>query len=59
MISRRLIDRNISPIEIRSANVELSEAFEKWRMRDLSGESVKYIFVDGVNFRILRLYLFL
>jgi len=59
MISRRLIDRKISPTEISSANVELSEAVEKWRMRDLSGESVKYIFVDGVNFRILRLYLFL
>ena len=26
------------------------EAVEKWRNRDLSGESVKYLFVDGVNF---------
>lgn len=52
MISRRLIGRKISPTEISSANVELSEAVEKWRMRDLSGECVKYIFVDGVNFRM-------
>ena len=26
------------------------EAVEKWRTRDLSGESIKYIFLDGVNF---------
>lgn len=25
---------------------------EKWRRRDLSAESVKYIFVDGVNFHM-------
>ena len=52
MISRRLIGRKISPTEISSANVELSEAVEKWRMRDLSRERIKYIFVDGVNFRM-------
>ena len=52
MLSRRLIGRKISPTEISSANVELSEAVERWRMRDLSKERVKYIFVDGVNFRM-------
>lgn len=50
MISRRLIGRKISPAEISSANEELSEAVERWRMRDLSNERVRYIFVDGVNF---------
>ncbi len=49
MISHRFIGRKISPIEIRSANVELSEAVEKWHMRDLARERVKYIFIDGVT----------
>ncbi len=52
MISRRLIGRRISPSEISSVNVELSEAVERWRMRDLSSKAIKYIFVDGVNFRM-------
>jgi len=52
MISERLIGRHLSHTEISSANGELSEAVEKWRRRDLSGEAVKYIFVDGVNFHM-------
>ena len=50
MISERLIGRKISPTEISSVNVELSEAVERWRQRDLSCELVKYLFVDGVHF---------
>jgi len=50
MISERLIGRKISPTEISSVNVKLSEAVEKWRLRDLSKEAVQYLFVDGVNF---------
>jgi len=52
MISKRLIGRRISHTEISSANADLTEAVEKWRMRDLSKESIKYLFVDGVNFRM-------
>jgi len=52
MISRRLIGRRISHTEISHANTELTEAVEKWRMRDLSQEPIKYLFVDGVNFRM-------
>jgi len=52
MISKRLIGRKISHTEISSANTDLTEAVEKWRMRDLSKEAIKYIFVDGVNFRM-------
>lgn len=52
MISQRLIGRKISPTQISNANKELIEAVEKWRNRDLSGDSVKYIFVDGVNFEM-------
>ena len=43
---------SISSTEISHANVELSAAVERWRMRDLSQEQVKYIFMDGVNFHM-------
>lgn len=50
MMSERLIGRKVSPTEVSNANKELIEAVEKWRTRDLSGEPIKYIFLDGVNF---------
>lgn len=55
MISRRLVGRAISSTEISQASTELSAAVERWRMRDLSREQIKYIFVDGVNFH-MRIY---
>jgi len=50
MMSERLIGRKVSATEVSNANKELIEAVEKWRTRDLSGEPIKYIFLDGVNF---------
>jgi putative transposase len=50
MISHRLIGRSISHAEVSSANADLTEAVEKWRTRDLSHESITYLFVDGVSF---------
>lgn len=50
MISIRLIGRKISPSEVSNANKELIEAIEKWRTRDLSHLSIKYLYVDGVCF---------
>ena len=50
MISKKLIGRRISAGEISNVNKELTEAAEKWRTRNLSEESIKYIFVDGVCF---------
>lgn len=50
MISFRLMGRRISHTGISSVNIALTEAVEQWRMRDLSGESIKYLFIDGVNF---------
>jgi len=50
MISTHLLGRKISPAEISNTTRELSEAVEKWRARDLSRESIRYLFVDGVNF---------
>ena len=50
MLSERLLGRKISPSEVSEANKELTGAVEKWRLRDLSEEMIKYLFVDGVNF---------
>jgi len=50
MISKRLVGRSISATEISNATKELSEAVEAWRLRDLSGERIKYLYLDGVNF---------
>jgi putative transposase len=52
LLSKRLIGRSISPTEISNANKELTESVEKWRTRDLSRERIKYMFVDGVIFRM-------
>lgn len=50
LISKRLIGRSISPTEISNATKELSDAVEQWRLRDLSEEPIKYLYMDGVNF---------
>ena len=50
LMSERLIGRKISSTQVSKASKELSHAVEAWRQRDLSGESFKYLFVDGVTF---------
>jgi putative transposase len=52
MISKKLIGRRVSAQEVSNANHHLIEAVEQWRNRDLSEEAIKYLFVDGVNFRM-------
>jgi putative transposase len=52
LISGRLIGRSISHEEVSRANRELTEAIEHWRRRDLSREPVKYLFLDGVTFKM-------
>jgi putative transposase len=52
MLSKRLIGREISHEEVSKANGELTGSVEKWRRRDLSQEKIKYIFVDGVIFKM-------
>ena len=49
-IIQRLIGRKISPTEVSNANKELIDALEDWRTRDLSADSIKYLFLDSVNF---------
>src|SRR5512139_3715635 len=50
LLSKRLIGRKLSHEEVSAANRELAEAIERWRSRDLSGEKITYIYVDGVTF---------
>jgi putative transposase len=50
LMSERLIGRKLSASEVSKASKELTQSVEAWRERDLSGESIKYIFVDGVVF---------
>ena len=54
MISTRLIGRKISPAEVSNANKGLIDAVEKWTTRDLSEETIKYVFLDGVTFDMRR-----
>jgi len=49
LITKRLVGRRLSHGEVSKATGELTAGIEKWRNRDLSSESFKYIFVDGVN----------
>ena len=52
LISRKLIGRNLSHSEVSKANLELTEAVEKWRCRPLNLEKYKYLFIDGTNFKM-------
>ena len=52
LFSKRLIGRSISHTEISLANRELQAAAETWRERDLSEERYKYLFIDGVHFKM-------
>jgi putative transposase len=50
MISKKLVGRKLSATEVSEANSQLIEAIERWRNRDLSEESLKYMYLDGVCF---------
>lgn len=52
MISKRLLGRKISAGEVSRVSKQLVDAVEKWRTRNLSEEKVKYLFIDGVNFKM-------
>lgn len=52
LLSKRLIGRSLSPTEVSNTTTELKQAVETWRTRDLSEEKIKYLFCDGVNFRM-------
>jgi putative transposase len=50
LLSRTLVGRSISHEEVSRASRELTEAVERWRMRDLSSEAIEYLYIDGVHF---------
>ena len=52
LLSKRLIGRALSHAEVSNATTDLKQAVETWRTRDLSKERIKYLFLDGVNFRM-------
>jgi putative transposase len=52
MISEKLLGRKISAGEVSRVSKQLVDSVEQWRMRDLSGERIKYLFIDGVNFKM-------
>ena len=54
MISTRLIGRKISPTEVSNANRGLIDVVEKRTTRNLSEETIKYVFLDGVTFDMRR-----
>jgi putative transposase len=52
LLTKRLIGRSLSATEVSNASAELKQSVEAWRTRDLSRERFKYLFVDGVTFRM-------
>jgi len=50
MMSERLIGRRISSGEVSKVSKELTRSVEAWRERDLSGDKIKYLYIDGTNF---------
>jgi len=52
LLTKRLIGRSLSATEVSNASTELKQSAETWRNRDLSRERIKYLFIDGVNFRM-------
>jgi putative transposase len=52
MISKHLLGRKISAGEVSRCSRELVDAIENWRNRDLSLTRYKYLFCDGVNFKM-------
>jgi len=52
LLTKRLIGRSLSATEVSNATTELKQSIDTWRNRDLSQEKIKYLFIDGVNFRM-------
>jgi putative transposase len=54
-LSSSLLGRSIFHEEVSQANRDLGKAVGQWRERNLPKESIKYLFMDGVNFSMLQL----
>jgi len=52
MFSSQLLGRKISAAEVSNVNKEINAAIETWRTRPLNDLRIKYMIVDGVNFKM-------
>jgi putative transposase len=52
LMSETLIGRRVSRGEVSSINNEMMTGIDKWRSRDLSAFKVKYMYLDGVFFKM-------
>ncbi|OPY76262.1 MAG: Transposase, Mutator family [Syntrophorhabdus sp. PtaU1.Bin153] len=52
LLTKRLIGRSLSATEVSKATTELKQSIDTWRDRNLSREKIKYLFIDGVIFRM-------
>jgi transposase-like protein len=50
MISFKINRKKTHQSEVSNASKELIEGVERWRNRDLGGEKIKYLIIDGVFF---------
>ena len=47
-----MLGRKLSHNKISKANKDLTDSIEQWRSSDLSKEMIKFLFTDGVNFKM-------
>jgi len=52
MFSSQLLGRKISAAEVSTVNKEVNDAIETWRTRPLNDLRIKYMIIDGVNFKM-------
>lgn len=52
LLSKSLIGRSISPGEVSRINKELMSGIDAWRTRDLSAHRIRYVYLDGVFFKM-------
>lgn len=52
LMSETLLGRRISRGEVSEVNQEMLDGIDKWRSRDLSALKIKYMFMDGVFFKM-------
>ena len=52
LMSEALIGRRVSRGEVSAISQELLTGIDKWRNRDLSSLDIKYMYVDGVFFKM-------
>ena len=52
LISETLLGRKISHGEVSAINTEMLDGIDKWRTRDLSTFQIKYMYLDGVFFKM-------